>query len=107
MRVNPSTLKEAMETAHNIDSILWSIKQSNKYRQYKDNTNSSSAAMELDTIKHTTTDERKSRYNKISNADSKEINHRKCAGLCLKCGKPGHRIATCRNFQLAHQPWSI
>ncbi len=95
---NPSTLKEAMEIAHNIDSILWSVKQSNKYRQYKDNTNSGSTPMELDSIKQTT-NEHKSRYNKIPDVDSKEIDRRKRNGLCLRCGKSGHRIATCRNFQ--------
>ncbi len=104
---NPSTLKEAVEIAHNIDSILWSVKQSIKYRQYKDNTNSSRAPMELDTIKHSTTDAHKSRYNKISDIDPKKIDRRKSKGLCLRCGKSGHRIVTCRNFQYAHQPWSI
>ena len=103
---NPSTLKEAMEIAHNIDSILWSVKQSNRYQQYKNNTNSSSAPMELDSIKHkpnssNSNDSSISSYKPrrgISNVDPKEVDRRKREGLCLRCGKAGHRIATCRNF---------
>ena len=98
----PKSLAEAMELAVKVDNSIWSSRQ--VQLQYGHNKQGNSAIpMELDTISHkfgsNKMNKQNQNYKTISNVDGKELARRKQEGLCLRCGKSGHRIATCTNFQ--------
>jgi len=94
-------LKQAMEIAQVADSLISSVKQS-QYQRNKVH-RSDDTAMELDSIKTascgTKSDNNNKQFKKKLSLDSQEYTRRKREGLCLACGKTGHRIAACPNFQ--------
>ncbi len=85
------TLQEAMEVAGKIDNVLWSVNYSQR------NSDKQFTAMEIDSIKHTPDAKSKPRP-KLQISREIYLQRRK-DGLCLQCGKAGHRIAQCSNFQ--------